>query len=54
MPELTHVIRIGRHYFSARRGYQGGRVARADATLFTLSEAVEHAARLAGAVAEAI
>lgn len=52
MPELTHIIRIGSRYFSARGGYNGGLRGRQAATRFTHSEAVEHAARIAGAVAE--
>lgn len=45
MPELTHVIRIGRRYYSARRGYCGGVVDQeSSATRFTAAEA----ARVAG------
>ena len=43
------VIQVGRHYFSARRGYVGGLVPRCDATLFSLAEAMERAARIVGA-----
>lgn len=52
MSELTHVIRIGSRYFSARRGHCGGLRQRSEATLFTRSEALERAANMANAVAE--
>lgn len=45
MPELTHIIRIGRGYYSARRGHCGGVVDQeSSATRFTAAEA----ARVAG------
>ena len=46
-----YVIQIGRHYFSARRGYFGGLVPRCDATLFTLADAMALASRIVGAAA---
>lgn len=48
---MTHIIRIGTRYFSARRGYCGGLVSRNQATRFTHSEATDMADRIAGAVA---
>lgn len=51
---MTHLIRIGTRYFSARRGYCGGRVGRGEATRFTQADATERAARIAGATVEAI
>lgn len=50
---MTHVIRIGRRYFSARRGL-GGCVGIEQATLFTERDARDFAGRIAGAVVEAV
>lgn len=44
-----YMIRLGRGYFSARRGYCGGTVARSDAALFSLQDATERAASIVGA-----
>jgi mannose/fructose/N-acetylgalactosamine-specific phosphotransferase system component IID len=44
-----YLIRIGRGYFSARRGYCGGVVARNAATQFSLQDATEQAASIVGA-----
>ena len=43
----THILRLspGR-YFSARRGYGGGAVCRADATTFSARDAADLAGRL--------
>ena len=51
---MTHIIRIGQRYYSARRGHCGGLVPRSQATRFTHSEATDKASRIAGAEAETL
>jgi hypothetical protein len=48
---MTHIIRIGTRYFTARRSYFGGLTSRQNATVFNLHDATERASRIAGAVA---
>ena len=48
-----YLIQIGQRYFSARGGYQGNLTGRTNATLFTLSDAIDRAARLGGVVVAA-
>lgn len=45
-----YLIQIGTQYFSARRGYLGGRAARDNATRFSLQDAIDRAERIVGAV----
>jgi hypothetical protein len=49
--DMTHIIRIGTRYFTARRSYFGGLTSRQNATVFSLHDATERASRIAGAVA---
>jgi hypothetical protein len=44
------LIQIGTRYFSARGGHLGGLVSMADATRFSLEDAIGRASRTAGAV----
>ena len=46
---MFYVIQVGRRYFSARRGYNGGLTTLADATRFSQSDAIERAGRIVGA-----
>lgn len=49
---MTHIIQIGRRYYSAR--HRGNLVARNQATLFTQHDAEERASRIVGAIAVSI
>lgn len=46
---MTHIIRIGSRYYSARRGYCGGLTDRANATRFTERDAIRTAQDICGA-----
>jgi hypothetical protein len=45
-----YLIKVGRRYFSARRGYFGGLTNRSEATRFSLQDATELASLIVGAI----